>query len=337
MYNLAPQLEYLHGFEADTYSWLTGQRHGHMGKWQYTKPEYKNDKVCGAKLWDLWEQNASQHDNMMRRQNDIVNDQINEIIDLTKPIHNLIDLGPGGQHAVKSNTLPFIKGYKDHLKNYIAIDVSEESVNNAKKIIQNAYPHVQSHAIHNDFFSDQLKFPTSGHTVALMMGGTIGNFEAGINTPNSLSLMAHRLLQLKRVLPQGAVILIALEATQNENQLKEHYAHPMHVKMEKNLMHAIKRDLLLEEEGFDPYAWKYVMKWCPDSYQFCHIVESTALQRFEISGRDIRIPKGTQLVTDNSFKFPILAMQRAAQMARTKYLKPFSDDDGRMVIHAIQL
>lgn len=337
MYNLAPQSDYLHGFKADTYSWLTGQRHGHMGKWQYTEAEYKDDLVCGAKLWDQWEQEASQHDNMMRRQNDIVDKQINNIIDLTQPIHNLIDLGPGGRHAVINNTLPFIQGYQDNLKSYIAIDMTEESSVNAKDIIQEQYPHIQSQAIHDDFFNSQLKFPTSGQSLALMMGGTIGNFEAGINTPNSMSLMANRLLQLKRVLPQDTVILIALEATQNAEQLEQHYAHPLHAQMEVNLMHAIKRDVLFEQDGFDPTAWKYVMKWCPASYQFCHILESTALQRFEILGKDIRITKGTQLVTDNSFKFPVLAMQRSAQLAKVKYLEPFADEDGRMVIHAIQL
>ena len=79
------------------------------------------------------------------------------------------------------------------------------------------------------------------------------------------------------------------------------------------------------------------MKWWPEAYQFCHIAEATELQRFNFLGQDIRFPKGTQLIVDNSFRFPILAMQRAAQIANTEYLKPFSDEDGRMVIHAIKL
>jgi uncharacterized SAM-dependent methyltransferase len=102
-------------------------------------------------------------------------------------------------------------------------------------------------------------------------------------------------------------------------------------------MHAIKRDLLSEEDGFDPYAWKYSMKWYPEAHQFCHIAEATELQRFEMMGQDMRFAKGSQLIIDNSFKFPVLAMQRSAQLANTEYLKPFSDPEGRMVIHAIQL
>lgn len=79
------------------------------------------------------------------------------------------------------------------------------------------------------------------------------------------------------------------------------------------------------------------MQWHPEAYQFCHIAETTELQRFVMMEKDIRLAKGSQLIIDNSFKFPVLAMQRAAQKAKTAYLKPFSDDEGRMVIHAIQL
>jgi hypothetical protein len=54
-------------------------------------------------------------------------------------------------------------------------------------------------------------------------------------------------------------------------------------------------------------------------------------------GRDFAFEKGDQLVIDNSFKFPVLAMQRSAQMTGTRYIKPFADKDGRMVIHGLEL
>ena len=93
----------------------------------------------------------------------------------------------------------------------------------------------------------------------------------------------------------------------------------------------------MEQDGFDPHAWKYSMKWYPEAYQFCHIAEATELQRFEMWGQQIRFIKGDQLIVDNSFKFPVLAMQKSAKKANTVYLRPFSDPEGRMVIHAIQI
>lgn len=336
MHNLNSLNEIKQALELDTYAWFSHQLHGHMGKWQYMEPEYKGDPVQGSALWDAWEQEASQTDNMLMRQSEIIKEQLNDITDCVGTVNNIIDLGPGGVTAVEKNTLPFIQIYKHDLKTYTAIDMAEESVANATSIAKKMIPQIDIEAIHEDFYNSTSKFKT-GKTLALIMGGTIGNFEARPNTNKALSLMATKILQLKNSLPTNTTLLIGLEATQSAHLLYRDYDHLSHAQYEINLMHAIKRDLLTKEEGFDPYAWKYTMKWCPQSYQFCHIAEATELQIFELSGKYFRFPKGTQLVVDNSFKFPVLAMQRAAQLAKVKYLKPFSDDDGRMVIHAIQL
>lgn len=336
MHNLNSFYEIRQALELDTYAWFSHQLYGHMGKWQYMEPEYKGDPVQGAALWDIWEQEASQTDNMLMRQSEIIKKQLTEITEYIDSVRNIIDLGPGGLHAVEKNTLPFIQIYKQDLKTYTAIDMAEESVINATCSVKKINNQINVEAINDDFYNLKHKSKV-GKTLALMMGGTIGNFEAAPNTNNALSLMATKILQLKNSLPTNTTILIGLEATQNADILYSSYDYSSHAAYEINLMHAIKRDLLIDEDGFDPYAWKYTMKWCPDSYQFCHIAESTELQIFELSGKYFRFPKGTQLVVDNSFKFPVLAMQRAAQLAKVKYLKPFSDNDGRMVIHAIQL
>ena len=73
------------------------------------------------------------------------------------------------------------------------------------------------------------------------------------------------------------------------------------------------------------------------TYQFCHIAEATKDQSFSLLGQQFEFTKGKQLVVDNSFKFPVLAMQKAAQLAGTKYRKAFSDRDNRMVTQVIEL
>jgi uncharacterized SAM-dependent methyltransferase len=337
MLNLAPQIEIREAFEVDTYTWFNSIRHGHMEKWQYMEPQHEGDIVQASKLWDKWEQEASKGDNMLNRQGQIIKEQINDMAGLTKPCHTLIDLGPGGINAISKNTVPFIDGYKQELNNYIAIDVTEEAAVNASNYIQSINSNIKTHALHEDFLNTDLTISHEEKAIALIMGGTIGNIEAKPNTPDAIGLMANRITQLKRSLPDGTIILIGLEATQTPEILYGDYDHPAHAEFEINIMHAIKRDLLSEEDGFDPYAWKYSMKWYPEAHQFCHIAEATELQRFEMMGQDMRFAKGSQLIIDNSFKFPVLAMQRSAQLANTEYLKPFSDPEGRMVIHAIQL
>jgi uncharacterized SAM-dependent methyltransferase len=79
------------------------------------------------------------------------------------------------------------------------------------------------------------------------------------------------------------------------------------------------------------------MKWWPNSYQFCHLAEVTKPQKFTMLGQAFEFAVGDQLVIDNSFKFPVLAMQRATQMAGSHYIRPFADNDGRMVVHALRL
>ncbi len=335
MLNRTPQIKLKDSFEADTFDWFSG-RSGHMERWQYLEPRYEGDPVRGSKLWNIWE-SAAGDDNMLKRQGRIIAEQAADMVALTKPCHTLVDLGPGGMNAVIRNTVPFIEQYGEDLSTYIAVDVSMEATSSSKNYIENLKSGLMCHAVHDDFLKSGLSLPTDRKTVALFMGGTIGNIEAEQNTRNALSLMASRIRQLKQNLPVGTVIFIGLEATQSGSILFGDYDHPRHAEFEMNIMHGIKRDILSREKGFNPDAWKYSMAWWPDSYQFCHLAEATHKQKFSMRGKEFEFEKGTQLVIDNSFKFPILAMQRSAQIAGTKYLRPFLDNEGRMVIHALKL
>ncbi len=335
MLDSSPQIKLKDAFESDTFDWFSG-RSGHMEKWQYLEPKGANDPVRGSKLWNIWEA-AAADDNMLKRQGRIIAEQAADMTALTKPRHTLVDLGPGGINAVVRNTLPFIEQYGEDLSRYIAVDVSMESASSSKEYVESIKSGLACYAVHDDFLKSGLSLPTNGKTVALFMGGTIGNIEAEQNTPNSLQLMASRIRQLKQNLPAGTVIFIGLEATQSGRILFGDYDHPEHAEFEINIMYGIKRDVLPREKGFNPEAWKYSMAWWPDSHQFCHLAEATYKQKFSMRGKEFEFEKGTQLVIDNSFKFPVIAMQRSAQMADTKYLRPFSDADGRMVIHALKL
>lgn len=320
-------------FALDTFEWFSGKPVA-MERWQYLEPTHENDPVRGSQLWMDWEK-VSGDDNMLHRQGRIIAERADEMTALTKPRRTLIDLGPGSLGAVVRNTLPFVEAYGPDLKRVISVDVSSAVTTEARSYF--AERGLQSLAVNDDFFRDGLRLPTDGPCVALFMGGTIGNIPAEQNTPNALALMAGRIQQLKRNLPPGTIIFIGLEATQDEDILYGGYDHPAHKKFEINVMHGIKRDLLADQKGFDPKGWKYAMKWWPDAHQFCHLAEVTKPQNFTLLGKEFDFAVGDQLVIDNSFKFPVLAMQRATQMAGSKYIRPYADGDGRMVVHALKL
>lgn len=323
-------------FFNDTLDWFSGKRHGHMGKWQYLEPKSPTDPCRGNELWDIWE-NLSQEGNMLNRQKQIIRDHAKDMVSLTGPVSTLIDLGPGGEHAVQNNTIPFITAYGDALRSYIAIDINADFATWAAEHVKRERPFIQGIGVNEDYYGESLKLPVHGPAAVLFNGGTIGNFQAEQNTPDAVALMAAQIKKLKYNMPEGSFIFIGLEATQDAALLYGDYDHPAHAVYEINVMYGIQRDLIPEEGGFNPGAWKYTMAWWPDAYQFCHIAEATEAQSFYMNGIRFDFPKGKQLVVDNSFKFPVLAMQRAAQLAGATYIRPFSDEDGRMVVHAMKL
>jgi len=330
-----PKLNPERNFLSDTIDWFLGHRHGHMGKWQYLKPLFEGDPCRGQELWDVWE-NLSQTGNMLNRQKQIIKNCVHDMTAITGPVHQLIDLGPGGKHAVTSNTLPFIQSYGSNLKSYIAIDINGEFANEAANEAKNACNHLKVEGLNHDFYASNLPINHNVLSAVLFNGGTIGNFQAEQNTSQSINLMADQIRRLKNNMPLHCSIFIGLEATQDPDLLYEDYDHPAHAEYEINVMYGIKRDLVPDQAGFDPAAWKYSMRWWPDAFQFCHIAEATETQRFKLQGKEFYFPKGKQLVVDNSFKFPILAMQRAAQIAGAKYISSFADNDERMMIHALR-
>ncbi len=335
MLHKLPQADLNTAFATDCYRWFSGEVIT-MERWQYLDPAFKGDRVRGSQLWATWEA-VSGNDNMLHRQGRIIQSRAVEMAALTKPRHTLIDLGPGSRQAFARNTVPFVEAYGGDLKQLISVDISSLAAEDIKTYAQELYPEKLSFAVNDDFLEEGLSLPTKGKCVAIFMGGTIGNIAAPQNADNAIELMADRIRRLKYNLPAGTVAFIGLEATQDGNLLYGDYDHPAHGEFEINVMHGIKRDVLADEKGFDPDGWKYAMKWWPDAYQFCHLAEATKDQEFKLLGKQFSFAAGDQLVIDNSFKFPVLAMQRATQLAGSRYIRPFADQDGRMIVHALAL
>ncbi|PZO84117.1 MAG: hypothetical protein DI626_08525, partial [Micavibrio aeruginosavorus] len=192
-------------FAHDTLDWFMGRQHGHMGKWQYLEAKSATDPCRGNELWDIWE-NLSQEGNMLNRQKQVIKDHASSMAALTGPVSQLIDLGPGGEHAVESNTLPYIHAYGDCLRDYTAIDINRDFASWAAEQVGRACPAIKAHAINNDFYSDGLALPFYSSAAVLFNGGTIGNFQAEQNTPNALSLMSSQIKKLRHNMPKNSYL-----------------------------------------------------------------------------------------------------------------------------------
>lgn len=335
MHNKVSPITIPSSFATDTFEWFQSKRHGHMGKWQYLEQKHPNDACCAQQLWDKWE-NSTTNENMLKRQHKIIQSYAHEFSEIAPKAKTLIDLGPGGKEAVLNNTLPVVSAYESTLSTYYAIDINAEFANDAANTVRQ-HAEIDAHALPYDFTQPIASIIQKTPTVGLFSGGTIGNFEAEPNTPHAIKLMSRRILEIKHNIPSGSYVFIGLECTQETDTIYGDYDHPAHAEFEINIMHGIKRDLLADQDGFDAFGWKYEMKWWPESFQFCHIAEATTDHNFSMLGEKFYLPKGTQLIIDNSFKFPALAMMRAVQLAKCEYIKTFYDSGNRMAMHAIIL
>ncbi len=320
-------------FYSDTYDWFRRKRWAHMEKYQYLEPLYDGDPVQGAVLWRKWEK-ISGPTNMLKKQQGIIQNYCDEMAALSAPRGTIVDLGCGT--AALRNTAPLIESYKT-IKRYNAVDLNAAYAGSCKKDIESLFPGINGLAVCHDFMTPSMPLSHRDDIAVLFMGGTIGNFEARPETPDAIDLMARQITHFAQNFPRGTIAFIGLEATQDRQLLYQDYIHPAHQEFEIAMMHGIKREVLFDQPGFDPDAWRYAMAWFPKSYQFCHIAQALEDQSFYMFDEKIEIRTGDNFVIDNSFKFPVEAMQEAVQKAGKEYLKAFSDEDGRMVIHAIRL
>lgn len=321
-------------FLEDTIAWFSRQNDGHMGKWQYCDPLYEGDPAQGSVLWREWAQ-ADSAFYMLKSQTQLISRYANEIIKMTGPIDTIVDLGPGEVQAIQTNTLPFVDAAEEWMKTYVSIDLCESYANDAANIVSAHNPKIKTFPINQDFLLDRPYYPASPKVLGLCFGGIVGNYAGPQGVKDAIPKLVKELKLLRKNLPHGGHLLVGLDANQNEQSLYESYDHTAHAVYEINLMYQIKRDLVSEQTGFKPEAWKYEMAWYPNSYQFCHIAEALTDQQFTMAGKEYSISKGEQFVVDNSFKFPVGILQQAALMAGYTPKASFLDDDKRMALHLL--
>jgi L-histidine Nalpha-methyltransferase len=322
-------------FLRDVLAWFRKTNDGHMGKWQYFDPKFDDDPARGGLLWQEWVE-AESHFYMLKSQSALISRCVKEIRELIGPVSTLLDLGPGEESAVVSNTFPFMKAFANGLRVYIPVDLCESFATRAASLVSKEGLNIEAYPRVADFTKTRLGLSPDEKTLALCFGGIIGNYEGFQNTGRATELLSTELQSLRQHIPLGSHIIFGLDANQDPASLYQSYDHPVHAAYEINVLYRIRRDLMPNETGFKPDKWKYSMAWYPEGHQFCHIAECTQSQNFLLSGQRFTFQVGEQLVVDNSFKFPVEVFQHSARLAGFETVKSFLDDQDRMALHLLK-
>jgi uncharacterized SAM-dependent methyltransferase len=303
---------------SDAIKLFSGERTGHVGHLIYGDSDTLDDHVLGA---DLWAQARHQDEYYPAdEENLLIKKVIARLGSFNTHIRTFIDLGPGNTAALLAKTLPLIQNL--HAKNYIAIDLSENYAHNAKNYV-GLNGAVKAEAVIANFFTHNLPFKKK-NAFLFMGGSTITNIPVDIRTKDPIFHLSMQLSKFRKSVDNNSYLLLGFDANQNAESLYASYGSPVMARLFEDTMWRIARDTPIE---FDPSSYAYHGIWKADEHRFAHCVKATRNNIICLPGRMINVPKGHLFHLQNSYKFPVEFLAKAASNAGWKQKMVWTETD----------
>lgn len=299
---------------SDAEEFFDGQETASVGYAIYGEAVNKSDHVNGATAWHSV-QNADQY-YMSLEEKLVLSQVIKDVKNSALYTRNFVDLGTGDYQAINTKTLPLIQSLQAN--RYIAYDVNQHYLDKAKKIISKQGIFVRTNEF--DFFNSDLP-KQEKHSILSLIGGTIGNLSLGGNTFLGLSLL---LTRFRRSVSFGSYFLISFDSNQNKYELNHSYQECAPIRrLFEDVLWRIQRDTSFD---FNPQLFEYKGIWHPHEHRYAHYVEAKEdCTVVSGSGRSWLIRQGQRLHVQNSYKFPVSVMERAAENAGWKTKKIWTE------------
>jgi uncharacterized SAM-dependent methyltransferase len=297
-------------FTQDALDMFLGNRHGHMGKWEYGASTFKGDPSGGAELWAYAIKSPGQYypaQDERRLLHTFITSQDQKSALLNT--RTIVELGPGSDDAIIEKTLPFLS-LCPSAERYVAIDSSIEQASAACQIIERLQK-MNTKAIQSDFAQDQFKRTWEGPATYIMWGCTIGNLSGFAGQNPYLSLVAE-IRQLQKSLLKGDTLVLIFDTNDHEQTVLNAYNEPALKRQSLSWLYALKRDGITTG-NFDPRLWVHEPVWFPEMMQCAHTIFPLFDQKITISGHTIKIPAWRRFVANNSYKFYPDVMIAAAE------------------------
>ena len=294
---------------ADVRNLFTGKKSGHLGYLLYGPTHIPYTDFLDIDYWSVNQSNK----------NFYISDEEIELLktvtsDLKLTASTMIDLGPGEDVAILQKSLPVLK--KIQASSYIAVDLVNSYVDKAI-----TFSNLPSKKYQTNFFDSVLPFKTS-NALLFMAGSTITNIPVDASVSDATLELSYYLRNFRFAVDDRSHFLIGYDANQDTNLLNQSYNNKVFANVIENLVWRIR-----QETGFDmdPSAFSYKGTWIPEEHRFAHHLIVTKDTCVAGVGELWRFRAGQRLHVQNSYKFPVSVMDRAAENAGWKTKKIWTE------------
>lgn len=229
----------------------------------------------------------------------------------------LVELGSGS--ATKTRVLLDALQERGNLHRYVPLDVSESMVRQTAEELTREYPGLTVHGVVGNFLEHLGELPTSDRSLALFLGGTIGNLRPDDEAVEFLRNLGNEL-------GEGGWLLLGTDLIKDERILHLAYNDPEGITAEFNLnvLNVLNRRF---NADFDPSDWHHRAVW----QSFDERIEMHLVARREVRVRIGAIDfehtwrAGEILLTEISTKFSRAKVERLLGRSCFELEKWFTD------------
>lgn len=183
------------------------------------------------------------------------------------------------------------------LRNFIAMDVSEDALRRALPRLAHRYPGLRVRGVVGDFERQLELVETAGRTLVLLLGSTIGALE-----PDERAALLGEIAG--SLASSGDAFLLGVDLVKPEAQIRAAYAHPGGLAggLIANLLPIVNRELGAD---FDPARFRPESSWNSDEERLETVVRSLEDQVVSIPalGLSLELASGDTIRTQVSAKF----------------------------------
>jgi L-histidine Nalpha-methyltransferase len=230
----------------------------------------------------------------------------------------MVELGAGT--ASKTGVLLEAALRRQGAVSYLAIDVSETALAEARQRIETAIPGVSMSSRIADYTSEMGDLPADGkRRMVLYIGSSIGNFE-----PTDA---VHLLRQVRRRLKPGDRLLLGADHVKERSTLLQAYDDESGVTAEfnSNLLKRINREL---GGNFNTRLFRHRARWNDEHSRIEMHLESLIAQQVRINALDldVKFVRGETIHTENSYKFTRESIVSMLERAGFDLIRSWTDD-----------
>lgn len=253
-----------------------------------------------------------------RRERQILDRQAEVIVEATGA-DTLVELGSG----TSEKTLLLLDAFRDahQLERFVPFDVSEATLRDAARTIDQRYPGLAVHAVVGDFDQHLGRIPAEGNRLIAFLGGTIGNLD--------VDGRRRFLAEVAGLLRPGEHLLLGTDLVKDEARLVAAYDDALGVTAEfnRNVLHVINAAL---DADFVPEQFAHEAVWNASEQRIEMWLRSERTQTVRVSELDLDVgfAAGERLCTELSCKFTEGRVHDELDEAGFDTVRRWTDDAG---------